>query len=144
MRPTANLLTWIRSVQDELLWMINICPPSCSVNDLLSKPTSPTPIGQLIRNLVSLKHRGDRSKIVKIVSIAMLKIYLLFFFSSWTETPIDLKLGRKPCRSKIVKTVSIWNPRWPLWLPSGKSIIHCFSWTKRTFDLKLVKKHQGD
>ena len=71
------------------------------------------------------------------------------FFASSPEpkgqlTPNLLGSIRVTCRSKIAKIVPIWNPRWPPWPPSWKSIFRFFSWTERPIDSKLGRKHQGD
>ena len=49
-------------------------------------------------------------------------------YSSYTPGPIDSKLGRKHCRSKVAKIGLIRNPRWP---PSWKSVYRFFSWAER-------------
>ena len=74
--------------------------PSCGVNILLIKPTPPTPLGHLTRNLVGSIGMTCRSKTDKIVLIRNPRwppchLENLFRFFSWTIWPIDFKLGRK-------------------------------------------------
>ena len=47
-------------------------------------------------------------------------------------------------RSKIAKIIPIGNPRWPPGQPSWKSIFCFFSWTERSIDSKLARKHRDD
>ena len=72
---------------------------------------------------------------------AILKIYFSFF--SWTEKPIDLKLGRKLCgdvfADKKSKPVSIGIPGWPQCRTSWKSNFH-FSLTEGANDSNLGRK----
>ena len=75
--------------------------PSCVVQrqQLLKKPTPPTPLGQLTWYLVRSIGVTCRSKIAKIVPIRNPRWppswKSIFRFFSWTERPIDSKLARK-------------------------------------------------
>ena len=64
-----------------------------------------------------------------------------------TKRPTTWNLARSigsTCKSKIVKIISIGNPRWASWWPFWKSIFRYFSWTEKQIDLKLERKHRGD
>ena len=84
---------------DQSMWVVH-CPLCVERRQqLLSKPTPPTPLGQLTRNLVGSIRVTCRWKITNIVPIRNPRWppswKSIFCFSSWTERPSDSKLGRK-------------------------------------------------
>ena len=134
--------------------VVSQCPSSVvRRQQLLLKPTPPTPLGQLTWYLVGCIRRSG------LVDQKYLKSFRSeiqdghhgrhlenIFFASSPEpkgqlTPNLLGSIRVTCRSKIAKVVPIGNPSWLQ--PSWKSIFR-FSWTERPIDSKLARKHQGD
>ena len=80
------------------------------------------------------------------IAFCPLSICQLLTFSTSLPRPLD-RLTRNlvwcigvTSRSIVAKIIPILSLRWPPWLPSWKSILNFFSWTKRLIDSKLSRK----
>ena len=141
---------------------------------LLSKPTPPTALGQVTRYLVGSSRVTCRSKQLKSFrseiqdGCHLKKLYFAsspgpkgqltpnhgrhlenIFFASSPEpkgqlTPSLLGSIGMTCRSKIAKILPIGNPKWPPQQPYWKSIFRFFSYTQKPVDSKHGTKHWDD
>ena len=121
-------------------------PPRPSFWKYILLTTSPERKGQSTRNLVGCIRVTCRSRTAKLVSIGYLLWKSILNFFSWTERPVDSKLGsiKVTGRSKLAKIVSIKNPILPQQPPFWKSILNFSSWFKRPTDSKFDMKIQCD